>query len=452
MKKLSLRFWLACVFIFMLTVVLCATLVMALVLQQATRATQPQNRDAAASRAQAVHLLLAQTEHWTNPAFQRTIGPQLTSMGVLVVIQDHSGKIVYRSASTKIEETGLPFSTIPLVSGGQLQATASLYEYENRSTGATLFPQQMLLFGVMIFLLALIGATWFFSRTLLRPLAALSTAARQVAAHDLDLSLPTSSIREVAEVTDAFETMRDELLTSLSRQAELEQERRLFISAIAHDLRTPLFALRGSLQGFAQGLVSTPEKAARYLQVCQEKAETLERLVEDLFTYAQLEYLELVPKRELFDLGDLLHRIIEGFRPQAETRGINMIEDGPVEPCLLKGDTHLLTRAFGNLVENALRYTPVEGTIVLFWQRQNACIQFSLTDSGSGIASEDLPHLFTPLYRGERSRNRQTGGAGLGLTIARRIMQAHGGDLTARNAVTGGAVFLGSLPAINAEE
>jgi signal transduction histidine kinase len=110
------------------------------------------------------------------------------------------------------------------------------------------------------------------------------------------------------------------------------------------------------------------------------------------------------------------------------------------------GDRHLLTRAVENLVDNALRHTPAGGEVRVSWGMEGNHVVVRVADTGPGIAARDLPHLFTPLYRGESSRNRQTGGAGLGLAIARRIVQAHGGDLTAANRATGGAVFAATLP------
>nr|MBA2362664.1 hypothetical protein [Chloroflexia bacterium] len=109
------------------------------------------------------------------------------------------------------------------------------------------------------------------------------------------------------------------------------------------------------------------------------------------------------------------------------------------------GDAHLLTRAVENLLDNALRHTPAGGEIRLGWRREARRAVFSVADTGPGIAPKDVPHLFTALYRGESSRNRRTGGAGLGLTIAQRILTAHGGDLTAENQPTGGARFTGSI-------
>jgi signal transduction histidine kinase len=107
----------------------------------------------------------------------------------------------------------------------------------------------------------------------------------------------------------------------------------------------------------------------------------------------------------------------------------------------------VLARAVANLLDNALRHTPERGQIRVRWRQEDATLVFTIEDTGPGIAAHDLPHLFTPLYRGDTSRNRQTGGAGRGLTIARRILQAHGGDLMAANNPAGGAVFTGTLPA-----
>jgi signal transduction histidine kinase len=207
-----------------------------------------------------------------------------------------------------------------------------------------------------------------------------------------------------------------------------------------------LFSLRGYLEGMETGVADTPEKRAYYLAVAKEKANALERLITDLFEYTRLEYLDLVPTREPLDLGALLRHTAEGMRPQAETKAVELALDGSPEPMEIEGDGHLLTRAVENLLDNALRHTPAGGVIRLGWHREAQKVVFSVSDTGPGIAPEDLPHLFAALYRGEGSRNRRTGGAGLGLTIAQRILIAHGGDLTAANQPSGGACFTASIP------
>lgn len=315
---------------------------------------------------------------------------------------------------------------------------------ENFSNGV--FP--FVLYPAVFVLTQLITAgaiSWFVGKAVLKPLAAMSQAARQIARGDLNFSLPSSQVREVAEVAGAFDEMGKALQTALGRQSELEQGRRLFISAVAHDLRTPLFSLRGYLEGLERGIAATPEKVAHYLAVCQEKAADLEKRIHDLFAYARLEYMEQAPRRDKVELGLLLNKIIESFRPLLEAKQIEVKLESSQAAYWLEGDELLLTRMFENLLDNAIRFAPKNGTIWLGWHTQAGQCYFTVADNGCGLVAQDLPHLFEPLYRGELSRSRQTGGAGLGLTIARRILLAHGGGLEAANRAEGGAEFTGWL-------
>jgi signal transduction histidine kinase len=300
--------------------------------------------------------------------------------------------------------------------------------------------------GLAALLVALAVVAWGLGRLVLRPLAAMSRAAGQIAGGSLDVRLPPSQVREVAEVAAALAGMSAALGAALQRQAALEEERRLFIGAIAHDLHTPLFVLRGYLQGLENGVATTPQKVAAYVAECRTRVDTLARLIADLFAYTKVEYLEWAPQREPLELGALLRQTMAGVQPLAAAKDLVVTLDGPDAPCPLVGDRHLLTRAVENLVDNALRHTPAGGEIRVSWGAEGAQRIVRVADTGPGIAPQDLPHLFTPLYRGESSRNRQTGGAGLGLAIARRILQAHGGGLTAANRATGGAVFTATLP------
>jgi signal transduction histidine kinase len=297
-------------------------------------------------------------------------------------------------------------------------------------------------------LLTLAGLAWFVGRTILRPLAAMSGAARRIAAGDLEVQLRPSRAREVAEVTAALQAMSTALGASLARQVELEDQRRLFIGALVHDLRTPLFTLRAHLRGLQDGLATTPAKATHYVAVCCEKADALERLVADLFAYTRVELLEETLQSAPLELGALLVHAVAVLQPRAAAKGVSLATAGPAAPCPLLGDSALLARVLENLLENALRHTPAGGQVAVGWRREAARLVLTVEDTGSGIAPADLPHLFTPLYRGEASRNRATGGAGLGLAIARGILRVHGGDLTAANRPAGGAILTGTLPAM----
>lgn len=291
-----------------------------------------------------------------------------------------------------------------------------------------------------------------FGRPFVRPLRAAQDAVRKVTDGDLTAALPRSRVTEIDDVSTAFGAMTSELHRSLEQQAALEHERRLFIAAIAHDLRTPLFSLRGYLDGLDTGLADTPERRARYLAVAKEKADTLERLVGDLFDYTRLEYLEQSLDRQPLDLADLLGELVDGLRPRAEAKDVALAFSSPGRArdaghaCRVDADRHQLARAVDNVLDNALRYTPAGGRIDVTCGVRGATAWFTITDTGPGIADDDLPHLFQPLYRGDRSRGAGTGGTGLGLATAHRIVTAHDGTLLAGNTPTGGASFTATLP------
>lgn len=285
-----------------------------------------------------------------------------------------------------------------------------------------------------------------FGRSFIRPLGAVRQAARRVTEGDMAVTLPRSRITEVDEVIGAFEAMTSELDRSLAQQASLEQERRLFIAAVAHDLRTPLFSLRGSLEGLETGLADTPEKQARYLGIARAKARTLDRLVAELFDYTRLEYLDQSMHTEPVDLAELLHDLVDGLRPQTEAKGLTL-ELWPHDHSVpIDADREQLTRATTNLLDNAIAFTPSGGRVDVTCGTTADAAWFTVSDSGPGIDPEDLPHLFHPLYRGVHGQGAATGGAGLGLAIAHRILTAHGGTLVAGHAPGGGAVFTATVP------
>ena len=380
---------------------------------------------------------------WRDPAWQRAIRDTLQPLGAGIVLRDPVGAEIVRTGH--VESGGHPpwqgvvDRQVSVVDGGQQIGSVEFFAPQRDDSPARTA-------ATIAFVLALLHAAWQIRRSIVKPLDAMGRAARRIAGGNLDFVLPPSRVREVADVRDAFETMGEGLRDSIARQAELEAERRFFIGAIAHDLRTPLFALRGSLVGLAQGLADSPEKAARYIAVCRQKADQLDRLVEDLFAYTKAEYLTQAVQRERLNIGSLIDAAIESFQPLAREKGVTITRGAPEGDAMIEGDIHLLARAVENLLDNALRHTPSGGEVAVRWCTDAGRLTFTIADTGPGIAADDLPHLFDPLYRGEASRNRDTGGAGLGLAIARRILRAHGGDLVAANRDVGGAEFTGWLP------
>lgn len=390
-------------------------------------------------------------EQWHDPTWQEAARKHYSPDGIDFVLFENGQEFYRSTADPLVGEAGRHagrFVEEHIVDGenGAPDRSVVVYAVVNQTQVNRFWVIPFVLLGTLTLILGSIG--WFLGRTVVGPLAGTAAAAHQVAEGDLDVVLPSSRVREVAEVNHAFTGMSAALRTSLQQQADLEQQRRMFIGAIVHDLRTPLFTLRGSLEGLETGVADTPEKRAHYIGIAAEKAAALDRLISDLFDFTRLEYLDQAPHRERLDLSSLIRQLVDGIQPQATAKGVGVTFDATDEgtdTCLVDADPHLLTRAVENLLDNALRYTPVGGSVRVTCGSDANGARFTIADTGPGIPAADLPNLFTPLFRGETSRNRRTGGAGLGLTIARRILRAHGGDLTASNAPEGGAVFVGTL-------
>ncbi|TCM97770.1 HAMP domain-containing protein [Paenibacillus sp. BK033] len=321
--------------------------------------------------------------------------------------------------------------------------TKSLHIREDR-TDSYAVPMAAAFAGLLV---AFVIVGWQMRRLLLKPLEGLGLAARKIAGSDWDIELPQSNIREISEVRNGFELMVNELQDSHLKQAKLEEERRFVIAAVAHDLRTPLFALRGYLDGLEQGIAQTPEQMSKYVAVCKQKSAQLDRLVEDLFAFTRMEYQEAELIRAPIDFGSIIQKSMESLEPQAKAKQISLLLHSMPDDCAVRGDSHMLERAISNLLDNAVRHTPDCGRIYVQYWIEKDRVSFTIHDSGQGFSTEEQEQVFEPLYRGEKSRNRATGGAGLGLTISRRIIRQHGGELAASNHPAGGALLSGWIPA-----
>jgi signal transduction histidine kinase len=285
--------------------------------------------------------------------------------------------------------------------------------------------------GSLSLLLALVLAY-----RLLKPVRALTQAAGHLAQGDLSHRVEVHGDDELATLGRAFNQMADALQSA-------EESRRAMTADIAHELRNPLAVQRANLEALQDGIYPlTPENLTPIL----EQNLLLTRLVEDLRTLALADSGHLNLERSPTLLRDCVQRVVEQFSPQADSRGI-AIQWSAREDCPpVNVDAGRIEQIIGNLLSNALRYTPQGGKIWLDLTCTGEQIQLTVRDSGPGIPVEALPHVFERFFRADRSRSRAEGGSGLGLAIARRLAEAHGGSLTAANHPQGGALFTLTLP------
>jgi signal transduction histidine kinase len=286
--------------------------------------------------------------------------------------------------------------------------------------------------GLLALALALVAGFVLLRRWVVRPLARLAADADRIAGGELDVTPVDSRAREIADVAEALRGMAGGLRGALATQRAAEEQRRFLVSAIAHDLRTPLFTLRGSLEAIEHGIGNGDQ-----LRRAQAKATLLDRLVGDLFTFSRLEYAGPGLALEPLDAAALA-------REAADTVDGRIVVIAS-EELWVDGDRAALVRVLVNLLDNAVRHA--RARVELHVARDGDDVVFTVLDDGQGIAAEDLPQLFDPLFRADRTRNSATGGAGLGLAIVQRLTAAHGGSVSADHRPEGGARFTVRLPA-----
>ena len=293
----------------------------------------------------------------------------------------------------------------------------------------------MLLFAALL----AVGVSLLWSASFAGRIERLRQASGRLARGNLDTALGVEGHDEVAGLAEEFNRMAAALRQASEREREVEQSRRDLIAAVSHDLRTPISAARALIEAVADDVVEDPAVEARYLAAAQREIRHLGQLVDDLFELAQLDAGLLRITLEQASLSDLISDTLAGFHARAEQQGIRLrgAIEGDVDPVLVSPPK--IQRVLRNLVDNALRHTPADGTIVIRAAAHDAVVRVEVADSGEGIAPEDLPHVFERSFRAERSRTRQgaadtdTTGAGLGLTIARGLIEAHGGQISVQS-------------------
>lgn len=287
---------------------------------------------------------------------------------------------------------------------------------------------------------------YFLSTTVTDRIHLLKGAAEKLAGGDLKTRVLVQGRDEVAALARAFNQMAEQLEAADNRQRALERLRTDLITWVSHDLQTPLASIRAILEALEDGMVDDPETIGRYLNTAQRDVRSLSALIDDLFQMAQLNAGGIPLDRAQSSLADLISDTLESFSELASRQGVKL--EGGVESNIdpVYMDTQRIGRVLNNLIGNALRHTPSQGEVKVHARRTGLGVEVTVSDTGEGIRAEDLPHVFESFYRGEKSRSRVTGGAGLGLAISRGIIQAHGGEIKVQSEPGRGSQFTIVLP------
>jgi signal transduction histidine kinase len=291
-----------------------------------------------------------------------------------------------------------------------------------------------LLLTMLTFAAALsVGFGLLYAMPLSSRIARVRAGTERIAGGELGSEVEVEGHDEVAGLAWDFNQMARALERAAEREREMENARRDLIAAVSHDLRTPLASTRAMIEALADGVATDPQTERRYLASASRELEHLSRLVDDLFELARIDAGVLELTLEKASLHDLISDTISGFQPQAEQKGVRLLGEvsGDIDPVL--ANPPRLQRVLHNLVSNALRHTPPDGTVALRAVPDGNVARVEVSDTGEGISAEDLPRVFERSFRAEQSRTRpekdDAPGAGLGLAIARGLIEAHGGTM-----------------------
>ncbi|MDQ3863855.1 MAG: HAMP domain-containing histidine kinase [Actinomycetota bacterium] len=307
-----------------------------------------------------------------------------------------------------------------------------------------------LLLTMLTFAAALgVGFSLLYAMPLSARIERVRAGTERVAGGQLGSEVRVEGHDEVAGLAEDFNRMARALEEATRREREMEKARRDLVASVSHDLRTPLASTRAMIEALADGVATDPQTQSRYLSSASRELEHLSRLVDDLFELAGIDAGLVHLTLEEASLHDLISDTISSFQPQAERKGVRLegeiVDD--VDPVL--ANPPRLQRVLHNLVSNALRHTPADGTVTLRAMRAGEEARVEVSDTGEGIAAEDLPRVFERSFRGEQSRTRPDNddapGAGLGLAIARGLIEAHGGTMDVESDLGHGSRFYFTL-------
>jgi signal transduction histidine kinase len=253
---------------------------------------------------------------------------------------------------------------------------------------------------------------------------------------------------DLGSLANTFNTMADTIATNISNIKAMEQSRLELIANVSHDLRTPLSVI----QGYAETLVIKKDtllenEKDRFTQIIIKSAAKLKKLVDELFELSKLEAKSIVPHFEQFSIAELLLDNVLKYRILAEEKDITIHTNIPKDIALVSGDIGLIDRVLQNLIDNALKFTPVKGTVIAGIQRMDGHIEISIADNGIGITPEELPHIFERYSHGDYKESGK-GGIGLGLAIISKILELHNTTINVKSRVEEGSIFYFILPIV----
>jgi two-component system sensor histidine kinase BaeS len=366
------------------------------------------------------------------------VGIALVSVGVIALWVNHSVQNEFRCYCERSCEVQAPpgSTSIGPTSDDGTDAGSSLYMGDAEQAFLNSVRNSLWL-AALVAILVGIAVGYFFSQLITRPVRQLTWAARRVATGDFSQRVPHKTDDEIGEVSVAFNTMAEQL-------EKKEKSRRQLLADIAHELRSPLSIIQGNLEAWLDGVITPmPDQVASVY----DETVLLSRLITDLRDLSLAEAGQLKLSQKATELGEFIYAEIASVRNRCREKQITIDAALPGGLPLVLIDRDRIRQVLHNLVDNALRYTKASGTIKIGANyTKPGWVTVSVSDSGAGIAPDDLPHVFDHFYKVDRSRQRGHGGAGIGLAMVKQLVELHGGKVWVESQKGKGSTFFFTLP------
>ena len=304
---------------------------------------------------------------------------------------------------------------------------------DSSKTGIQIMTKDLLFTALIILVFTSVSVGLWIYRSVATPLVKLRRATQNIKEGNLDFVMEAEGTDEFAELCRDFEEMRRRLKESAEEKVLMDKENKELISNISHDLKTPITAVKGYVEGIMDGVADTPEKMDRYVRTIYNKTNEMDHLINELTFYSKIDTNRIPYTFSKLNVDDYFSDCAEEVGLELETRGIQLYYANYVEKdVLVIADGEQIRRVIHNIISNAIKYMDKpKGVIQIRVKDVGDFVQVEIEDNGKGIASKDLAYIFERFYRTDVSRNSSKGGSGIGLSIVRKILEDHGGKVWA---------------------
>ena len=314
---------------------------------------------------------------------------------------------------------------------------------QSSSSQVKLMAKDMILTATIILVFTALSVGLWIYRSIAVPLVKLRKATQNIKEGNLDFVLEVEGKDEFSQLCQDFEEMRKRLKESTEEKILMDKENKELISNISHDLKTPITAVKGYVEGIMDGVADTPEKMNRYVRTIYNKTNEMDHLINELTFYSKIDTNRIPYTFSKLNVEDYFSDCAEELGLEMETKGIELVYANYVEKDVqVIADGEQIRRVIHNIVSNAIKYMEKpKGIIQLRVKDVGDFIQVEIEDNGKGIAAKDLPYIFDRFYRTDVSRNSSKGGSGIGLSIVKKIMEEHGGKVWATSRLGIGTIM-----------